>query len=417
MIANNVIIPFDGNHDSVPSGYSRETSLDGKYPKGTANSTNPNVTGGSATHAHTSSSHTHTMAAHTHTYSMAASSTTQSDGHDAAGSVISNASHTHTGTSGAISGGSLSGAATIGNGDNNPAFYTVIFIKSSGYNVIPTSGMVLNASTSRSGMDFHEASAGKFLKGAAAEANAGGTGGTATHTHTYNHGHSAAAHTHSGANSGAANNSLDRPGSGNSLNAAAGHTHSVTLNSQNTSVNDTNSSFTSGTVEPAFRTLNLFKASSSVVPQPGDIGMWLGTLATIPLGWKLCDGTNDTPDMRDRFFKVPSTASETTTGGSNTHTHTNVASHTHTATGTHNHTGSCATGAGAHQNGGGYPRSSATHTHTVSSVSSVTATWNNTTISTNTPNNEPEYRTVAYIQFEYAPVIPNPIIGMLIDRL
>lgn len=34
----------------------------------------------------------------------------------------------------------------------------------------------------------------------------------------------------------------------------------------------------------------------------GMIVMWSGTLATIPAGWHLCDGTNGTPDLRGRFI-------------------------------------------------------------------------------------------------------------------
>lgn len=34
----------------------------------------------------------------------------------------------------------------------------------------------------------------------------------------------------------------------------------------------------------------------------GAIIMWYGTVATIPMGWALCDGSNDTPDLRDRFI-------------------------------------------------------------------------------------------------------------------
>lgn len=33
----------------------------------------------------------------------------------------------------------------------------------------------------------------------------------------------------------------------------------------------------------------------------GVILLWSGTIATIPQGWALCDGTNGTPDLRDRF--------------------------------------------------------------------------------------------------------------------
>ena len=39
---------------------------------------------------------------------------------------------------------------------------------------------------------------------------------------------------------------------------------------------------------------------NSVVPK-GTIVLWSGTIATIPNGWVLCDGTNGTPDLRNRF--------------------------------------------------------------------------------------------------------------------
>ena len=29
--------------------------------------------------------------------------------------------------------------------------------------------------------------------------------------------------------------------------------------------------------------------------------MWSGTVSSIPSGWQLCDGTNGTPDLRDKF--------------------------------------------------------------------------------------------------------------------
>ena len=33
----------------------------------------------------------------------------------------------------------------------------------------------------------------------------------------------------------------------------------------------------------------------------GMIMLWSGTIATIPSGWRLCNGTNGTPDLRNRF--------------------------------------------------------------------------------------------------------------------
>lgn len=64
----------------------------------------------------------------------------------------------------------------------------------------------------------------------------------------------------------------------------------------------------------------------------GVIAMWSGTNANIPSGWALCDGTNSTPDLTDRFILGRAAASNTnSTGGANTVTLTtgNLPAHTH----------------------------------------------------------------------------------------
>lgn len=69
-----------------------------------------------------------------------------------------------------------------------------------------------------------------------------------------------------------------------------------------------------------------------------EIRMWSGTIANIPAGWSLCDGTNATPNLLGRFMRgVPTAVTNPgTSGGSDTHTHTANA-HTHTVT-AHTHT-------------------------------------------------------------------------------
>lgn len=46
---------------------------------------------------------------------------------------------------------------------------------------------------------------------------------------------------------------------------------------------------------------NYGSSASGTIPVGGII-MWSGTIANIPTGWKLCDGTNDTPNLRNRFI-------------------------------------------------------------------------------------------------------------------
>lgn len=67
----------------------------------------------------------------------------------------------------------------------------------------------------------------------------------------------------------------------------------------------------------------------SILPA-GVVLMWSGSIATIPSGWLLCDGTNGTPDLRNRFIVgAGSTYAVSSTGGS---ADAIVVSHTHTAT-------------------------------------------------------------------------------------
>jgi hypothetical protein len=54
----------------------------------------------------------------------------------------------------------------------------------------------------------------------------------------------------------------------------------------------------------------------------GVIVMWSGSLASIPSGWALCDGSNGTPDLRERFVYGCSVGEDPgETGGSTSHQH------------------------------------------------------------------------------------------------
>ncbi len=71
------------------------------------------------------------------------------------------------------------------------------------------------------------------------------------------------------------------------------------------------------------------KTGTAETIDPGLIVMWSGSLASIPAGWILCDGTLGTPDLRGRFiYGVASGENPGATGGSATHYHT-VLPHAH----------------------------------------------------------------------------------------
>lgn len=55
----------------------------------------------------------------------------------------------------------------------------------------------------------------------------------------------------------------------------------------------------------------------------GIIVAWSGTIANVPDGWALCDGTNGTPNLADKFIKSTLTpGTEHDIGGGYTHDHT-----------------------------------------------------------------------------------------------
>lgn len=77
---------------------------------------------------------------------------------------------------------------------------------------------------------------------------------------------------------------------------------------------------------------------------PRTIMMWPDSIATIPSGWALCDGTNGTPDMRGLFpVGAGGTYSPLATGGADSVqlTESQMPSHNHAASastaGSHNH--------------------------------------------------------------------------------
>ena len=92
----------------------------------------------------------------------------------------------------------------------------------------------------------------------------------------------------------------------------------------------------------------------------GIICMWSGSTASVPTGWALCDGTNGTPDLRDRFIVGAGSAyAPGAVGGANSVTLTQAQMPVH------QHTVAIATDSqGSHAHSGS-TSSDGAHTHTV----------------------------------------------------
>jgi len=144
----------------------------------------------------------------------------------------------------------------------------------------------------------------------------------------------------------------------------------------------------------------------SVIPS-GIITMWSGTIATIPSGWYLCNGSNGTPDLRNKFivgaYSDTSGTAYTTITGSNTQTGGTkdaiVVSHTHTATVTdpgHLHTYSQVSATATAGSSGNFYYYSTSTSNTSTATTGISVS-NSTTGSSGTDQNLPPYYALAYI--------------------
>jgi len=126
----------------------------------------------------------------------------------------------------------------------------------------------------------------------------------------------------------------------------------------------------------------------------GMIMLWSGSVASIPSGWLLCDGSNSTPDLRSRFVVgAGSTYAVGATGGS---ADAIVVSHTHSATVTdpgHAHQVNASNVAGSATFGA----SSGGGTLTTNSATTGISVAISTTGSSGTNANLPPYYALAYI--------------------
>ncbi len=138
----------------------------------------------------------------------------------------------------------------------------------------------------------------------------------------------------------------------------------------------------------------------------GGIIMWSGTIATIPSGWYLCNGSNSTPDLRNKFiigaFSDDSGTAKTTVTGSATQTGGTkdaiVVSHTHTATVTdpgHLHASNGGLVAGSPANA--FSQAGTRNADNTSSAVTGISVSNSTEGSSGTNQNLPPYYALAFI--------------------
>ena len=133
------------------------------------------------------------------------------------------------------------------------------------------------------------------------------------------------------------------------------------------------------------------------VPQIGSIVEWSGLLANIPNGYQVCDGTNGTPDLADKFVRG-TTGEAGATGGADSVTLViaELPSHSHGVTDPgHNHTWNPNIFSGDNSGGGIHPGLSASTN--LPYVSNTTGISLGSTGSGSSHENRPAFFELIYI--------------------
>ncbi len=157
------------------------------------------------------------------------------------------------------------------------------------------------------------------------------------------------------------------------------------------------------TYDNIYGILGTIPTSSSTVPS-GMILLWSGSIGSIPAGYYLCDGSNGTPDLRNRFLVgAGDSYAVNATGGS---ADAIVVSHTHTATSVVTDPGDTHTVSVNNQGsqngnvsgGGSMPTTAGATLTTASSTTGITVATTNTASGTSgTGANLPPYYALCYI--------------------
>lgn len=344
-IPADLILGWPSTAGTIPSGWTRVTSLDGVLPRGATANTAPSATGGAASHSHTLPGHTHAVASHSHSLGGStgtSNSSTTSARFNGASKAQADQPHSHTRPSSVGAAGGFNTSSTApgtSSANNAPPVLDVIWIKSDGAQANYPAGILGWATEAVSGWVTHAASLGRYLRGAAAAGNGGGTSGAATHTHSVD------AHTHNGASHDHAVGVTSQSNPASSIEAGDGsstprwlprHTHPMDVSSASTgNTNSVGGGNTSAVnLEPPNRRLAVLQNTGGGT-QTRIIGLFTGAISALDPLLTWCDGTGGTPDMRTFFAREAGSDSINSTGGSSTHTHT-TSTHTHDL-GNHSH--------------------------------------------------------------------------------
>ena len=270
---------------------------------------------------------------------------------------------------------------------------------------LPEDAIILSYNTTiPTGFEKYAESADALILGALSGAMSEVLAGGVTHYHTNPNTNTKAAHTHSfSGNSGAAAYFTAYLQAVGSVSAAYQHWHSVsgTSNSKGSHSHNVNISAVGSSLPPYHR-LYYIRSTGGVLALPiGSIIMLAVDPSILGDDWQICDGTNETPDLRGVYiYGADEDGDVDDTGGVSSHLHTNpnvdsAGSHSHTLSDTtSDNLGSSASNIPGY---GDVWIAKTSHTHEWSSGTSVYAAHVHSLGNTNNVGVIPPYRNLYYV--------------------
>lgn len=372
-VPTNAIALWTGTIAGIPANWNlcngggTTPDLRDRFVRGAPAATEAGTTGGASTHTHTqqaTGSHTHTTdtaGAHQHTtvsggghvhanYAYASSgsglnTSNQTTGGAHTHTVNSFGGHAHQTDSQGSHTHTLSDTA-----EGRPPWYDVLYIQAAaGASVATNIRAIWSGAVGTIPANWSEDTnlREKFIRGASNGVDAGGTGGSTDHVHatqnsvghTHDSTDSVGNHTHTFNNDTVAHNhGSQSTASGTRTVQTAASYNWQHQHGQSDSIGAHTHTFQSGGIHndhgnvgtldsnksmPLYKQAFFMKNDGAAAFSVGTILIWVGTLATIPATWNLCDGGGSRPDYRGYFLRgVPNGGNVGDTGGANTHIHT-----------------------------------------------------------------------------------------------
>lgn len=403
--SGSLMIGWPSTNASIPSGWSRETSLDdGIYLQVAPTAMDADLTTerGSTFHGHTSPSHAPApQTSHAHDFTLSANSDSDTSVGNGATSLAA-APHGHAGSTELADAESNGFSITVNNQNNTPDYTEIIWISKASVTGIPNGAYAFYESDTLPG-SWSRVLGNQYIRGPPSGGDAGSTGGdSGQHLHVSpEHVHTQDQHTHPLTASSTADASQSGGGASGDQIPVESHVHDMVIGNTVAVNQGVTTTISNTSTEPLYKKLNIVSNGTGADSLPtGIMALWTGAHSNIPDGWERAS------DFDGYFIKGAATNGESTvTIGGSSAAHNHTASNCDPIQDAHTHSCSQAgsTNTTTFRGSGSTTTTDLIHVHTCSGGVTTAVVGNNaaTVVTINNSSTEahyPPYRRVILVR-------------------